>query len=43
MTTQTAALIANYRLGRIVLHLIAAKGDRQIRWHLSGIVRELMG
>jgi hypothetical protein len=29
------------RPGRILLHVIAMLGDRQWRWHLAGVVREL--
>lgn len=29
------------RLGRILLHLIAMLGDRQVIWHLHGIQREV--
>jgi hypothetical protein len=31
----------NYRVGRICLHLGAMALDRQFRWHLAGIGREL--
>jgi hypothetical protein len=31
----------NYRVGRICLHLGAMALDRQFRWHLEGIGREL--
>ena len=27
--------------GRVLLHLLCACGDHQIRWHLQGIAREL--
>jgi hypothetical protein len=32
---------ANYRLGRICLHIVAFIGDHQFKWHLAGIRREL--
>lgn len=34
-------LIANYRAGRVFLHIVAAIGDHQIRFHLAGIAREI--
>jgi hypothetical protein len=33
--------VANYRLGRICLHVAALVVDRQFKWHLAGIRREL--
>ncbi len=33
--------LARFRLGRILLHLFALLGDRCIRFHVAGIVREL--
>ena len=32
---------AGSRAGRVLLHLLCACGDHQIKWHLGGIVREL--
>ena len=34
-------LVANYRFGRICLHVAALIADRQVKWHLAGIRREL--
>lgn len=34
--------LATSRLGRIVLHLIALCGDREVRFHLAGIKREFV-
>jgi hypothetical protein len=31
----------NYRFGRICLHVAAMTLDRQFKWHLAGIRREL--
>jgi hypothetical protein len=35
------ATLARFRLGRIVLHLLAMLGDRAVRFHTAGILREL--
>jgi hypothetical protein len=35
--------LARFRRGRILLHLLAMLGDRCIRFHVAGIVRELPG
>jgi len=34
-------VVANYRFGRICLHIAAFMGDHQFKWHLAGIRREL--
>jgi hypothetical protein len=34
---------AQGRAGRVLLHLLCACGDHQVRWHLQGIARELAG
>jgi len=34
--------LARFRHGRILLHLLAMLGDRCIRFHVAGIVRELL-
>ena len=33
--------LARFRVGRILLHLLAMAGDRCVRFHVAGIVREL--
>jgi hypothetical protein len=33
--------LCNYRFGRICLHVAAMTLDRQFKWHLAGIRREL--
>jgi hypothetical protein len=33
--------LASFRLGRILLHLLAMCGDRAVRFHTAGILREL--
>jgi len=33
--------VASYRFGRICLHVAALVVDRQFKWHLAGIRREL--
>ena len=33
--------LARFSVGRILLHLLAMVGDRCVRFHLEGIVREL--
>ena len=33
--------VANFRLGRICLHVAALIADHQFKWHLAGIRREL--
>jgi len=33
--------LARFRLGRVLLHLLAMLGDRCIRFHVAGIMREL--
>ena len=37
----TAAELARFSLGRVLLHLIAALGDGAVRFHGAGILREL--
>ena len=34
-------ILARLSVGRILLHLLAMMGDRYVRFHLEGIVREL--
>jgi hypothetical protein len=33
--------IARFRLGRVLLHLLAMLGDRCVHFHTAGIIREL--
>lgn len=33
--------MGNYRIGRICLHVATMALDRQFKWHLAGIEREL--
>jgi hypothetical protein len=33
--------LTHFGLGRILLHLLAMAGDRCVRFHVAGIVREL--
>jgi hypothetical protein len=33
--------IARFRLGRVLLHLLAMLGDRCVHFHIAGIIREL--
>jgi len=33
--------VARFRVGRILLHLLAIPGDRCVRFHAAGIIREL--
>jgi hypothetical protein len=33
--------LARLRVGRILLHLLAMLGDRCVRFHVAGIIREL--
>ena len=35
------AELARFSLGRVLLHLISMLGDRAIRFHAAGIMREL--
>jgi hypothetical protein len=35
------ANLARFRLGRILLHLLAMLGDGAVRFHAAGILREL--
>jgi hypothetical protein len=35
------ATLAQFRVGRILLHLLAMLGDRSVRFHVAGIMREL--
>jgi hypothetical protein len=35
------ATLARLRIGRISLHLLAMLGDRCVRFHVAGIMREL--
>lgn len=37
------AYCAQGRAGRVLLHLMCACGDHQVRWHLQGIAREFAG
>ena len=34
-------VLCNCRCGRILLHVAAMIGDRQVKWHLAGVTREL--
>ncbi len=34
-------ILARFSVGRILLHLLAMLGDRCVRFHFEGIVREL--
>jgi hypothetical protein len=34
-------ILARFSVGRILLHLLAMLGDRCVRFHVAGIVREL--
>jgi hypothetical protein len=33
--------LVRFRLGRILLHVLAMLGDRSVRFHAAGIMREL--
>jgi hypothetical protein len=33
--------LARFRLGRVLLHLLAMVGDRCVRFHVAGILRDL--
>jgi hypothetical protein len=33
--------LVRFRLGRVLLHLLAMAGDRCVQFHIAGIVREL--
>jgi hypothetical protein len=33
--------ITRFRLGRVLLHLLAMLGDRYVHFHIAGIMREL--
>ena len=33
--------LARFRLGRVLLHLLAMLGDRCVRFHVAGILRDL--
>jgi hypothetical protein len=35
------AELARFSLGRVLLHLISMLGDRAVRFHAAGIMREL--
>ena len=35
--------LARFRLGRVLLHLLAMLGDRCVRFHVAGILRDLGG
>ena len=35
------AELARFSLGRVLLHLISMLGDRAVRFHAAGILREL--
>lgn len=41
LTAACTAILARTSSGRIVLHLLAMSGDRCVRFHAAGIVREL--
>jgi len=34
--------LSSNHAGRIILHLICAKRDRKIKWHLKNILREIL-
>ena len=33
--------MSKYRIGRVCLHVVAMIRDHQLKWHLSGIWREM--
>jgi hypothetical protein len=35
--------LARFSLGRVLLHLLAMAGNREFRFHASGILREVVG
>ena len=35
------AMLARFRVGRVLLHLLALLGDGRVRFHVEGIAREL--
>lgn len=37
-----AASCAGCRVGRVLLHMLCACGDRHFRWHFEGIAREFV-
>lgn len=38
-----SAQLAQFSFGRILLHVVAMLGDRAVRFHAAGILRELPG
>jgi hypothetical protein len=36
-------MLARFRFGRILLHLLAMAGDGAVRFHAAGITREFCG
>jgi len=40
-TIDHMTILARFGVGRILLHLLAMLGDRCVRFHVSGIMREL--
>ena len=40
-TIDRMTTLARFRVGRILLHLRAMLGDRCVRFHVAGIIREL--
>jgi hypothetical protein len=41
MTTQRQERLSGYSGGRIILHILCIKRDKRIKWHISGIIREI--
>jgi hypothetical protein len=36
-----ATVLVQSACGRILLHIVAMLGDREVRWHCAGIAREV--
>jgi len=43
LARRSTASLARFAVGRVLLHLIATTGDRCIRFHGAGILREIPG
>lgn len=42
MTTQKQNKLAITRIGRTELHFLAMIRDHKVKWHIKGILREIM-
>jgi len=43
MSSKTALVLCQWRIGRCLVHLACARRDHRWHWHIAGIIRDLLG